>query len=70
LSAAANRAAVARVGVRVDELQPIVIGNVAQAGNKMKRLASPVSSLVTGAALRANPVCGSGVQAIVSAAQE
>src|SRR5215469_3228438 len=73
LGAAAIRAAVARAGVRPDEVETVVMGNVVQAGTKMNpsRQAAVHAGLpVTTPALTVNRVCGSGAQAIVSAAQE
>ncbi len=73
LGAAAIRAAVARAGLRADEVETVVMGNVVQAGNKMNpaRQAAVHAGLpVTTPALAVNRVCGSGAQAIVSAAQE
>src|SRR5215472_5642286 len=73
LGATAIRAAVARAGVRPDEVETAVMGNVVQAGTKMNsaRQAAVHAGLpVTTPALTVNRVCGSGAQAIVSAAQE
>ena len=73
LGAAAISGAVARAGVRADEVETAVMGNVVQAGEKMNpaRQASVNAGLpVTVPALTVNRVCGSGAQAIVSAAQE
>ena len=73
LGAAAISAAVARAGLRVDEAETVVMGNVVQAGTKMNpaRQAAVHAGLpVTTPALTVNRVCGSGAQAIVSAAQE
>jgi acetyl-CoA C-acetyltransferase len=73
LGAVAIGAAVARAGIRPDEVQTVVMGNVVQAGTKMNpaRQASVHAGLpVTTPALTVNRVCGSGAQAIVSAAQE
>jgi acetyl-CoA C-acetyltransferase len=73
LGAAAIGAAVARAGIRPDEVETVVMGNVVQAGNKMNpaRQAAVGAGLpVTTPALTVNRVCGSGAQAIVSAAQE
>jgi acetyl-CoA C-acetyltransferase len=73
LGAAAVGAAVARAGVRPDEVETVVMGNVVQAGTKMNpaRQAAVHAGLpVTTPALTVNRVCGSGAQAIVSAAQE
>jgi acetyl-CoA C-acetyltransferase len=73
LGATAIGAAVARAGIRPDEVQTVVMGNVVQAGTKMNpaRQAAVHAGLpVTVPALTVNRVCGSGAQAIVSAAQE
>ena len=73
LGATAIGAAVKRAGIRPDEVQTVVMGNVIQAGTKMNpaRQASVYAGLpVTTPALTVNRVCGSGAQAIVSAAQE
>jgi acetyl-CoA C-acetyltransferase len=73
LGAVAIGAAVARARLRPDELETVVMGNVVQAGTKMNpaRQAAVNAGLpVTTPALTVNRVCGSGAQAIVSAAQE
>ena len=73
LGAVAIGAAVARERLRPDELETVVMGNVVQAGTKMNpaRQAAVHAGLpVTTPALTVNRVCGSGAQAIVSAAQE
>jgi acetyl-CoA C-acetyltransferase len=73
LGAAAIKAAVARAGLRPDEIDNVVIGNVVQAGVKMNpgRQAAVKAGLpVSVPALTVNRVCGSGAQAIVSAAQD
>jgi acetyl-CoA C-acetyltransferase len=73
LGATAIRNAVARAKIRPDEVETVVMGNVVQAGNKMNpaRQAAVRAGLpVTTPALAVNRVCGSGAQAIVSAAQE
>ncbi len=73
LGAVAIRAAVARAGVHRKDIETVVMGNVIQAGNKMNpaRQAAIAGGLgVTIPALTVNRVCGSGAQAIVSAAQE
>lgn len=65
--------AVARAGLRSDEVEVVVMGNVVQAGTKMNpaRQAAFHAGLPVGApAMTVNRVCGSGAQAIVSAAQE
>jgi len=73
LGAIAIKAAVARAGIHPDEVGTAVMGNVVQAGAKMNparqaaiRAGLPVSVPATSV----NRVCGSGAQAIVSAAQE
>jgi acetyl-CoA C-acetyltransferase len=73
LGAVAIGAAVARAKLRPDEVGTVVMGNVVQAGTKMNpaRQAAVHAGLpVTVPALTVNRVCGSGAQAIVSAAQE
>jgi acetyl-CoA C-acetyltransferase len=73
LGAVAIGAAVARANLRPEEVETIVMGNVVQAGTKMNpaRQAAVHAGLpVTVPALTVNRVCGSGAQAIVSAAQE
>jgi acetyl-CoA C-acetyltransferase len=73
LGAAAIAAAVARAGLEPAEIGTVVMGNVVQAGNKMNpaRQAAVKAGLpVTVPAMTVNRVCGSGVQAIVSAAHE
>jgi acetyl-CoA C-acetyltransferase len=73
LGAVAIGAAVTRAGVRPDELEAAVMGNVVQAGNKMnpaRQAAIHAGLPVSVPALTVNRVCGSGAQAIVSAAQE
>src|SRR5512146_1988553 len=73
LGALAIRAAVARAGLKPDEISTVVMGNVVQAGEKMNpgRQAAVNAGLpVTVPAMTVNRVCGSGAQAIVSAAQE
>src|SRR5580693_5289652 len=73
LGAAAIGAAVARAGLRPDEVETVAMGNVVQAGAKMNpaRQAAVHAGLpVTTPAMTVNRVCGSGAQAIVSAAQD
>jgi acetyl-CoA C-acetyltransferase len=73
LGAAAIREAVARAGLKPEEIGTAVMGNVVQAGVKMNpaRQAAIRSGLpVSVPALTVNRVCGSGAQAIVSAAHE
>jgi acetyl-CoA C-acetyltransferase len=73
LGAAAIGAAVGRAGLEPDDIGTVVMGNVVQAGAKMNpgRQAAVRARLpVTVPAMTVNRVCGSGAQAIVSAAQE
>jgi acetyl-CoA C-acetyltransferase len=73
LGAIAIKAAVARAGLKPEEVETAVMGNVVQAGAKMNpaRQAAIHGGLpVTVPAMTVNRVCGSGAQAIVSAAQE
>jgi acetyl-CoA C-acetyltransferase len=73
LGAAAIRAAVSRSGIAPELIDTVVMGNVIQAGTKM----NPARQAAIGAglpvqipALTVNRVCGSGAQAIASAATE
>ncbi|MBV8534643.1 MAG: acetyl-CoA C-acetyltransferase [Alphaproteobacteria bacterium] len=73
LGAAAIAAAIERARLKPEEIGTVVMGNVVQAGNKMNpaRQAAINGGLpVSVPALTVNRVCGSGAQAIVSAAQE
>jgi acetyl-CoA C-acetyltransferase len=73
LGAVAIRAAVERAGLKPDEIETAAMGNVIQAGTKMnpaRQAAIQAGLPVTVPALTVNRVCGSGAQAIVSAAQE
>src|ERR1700756_4809340 len=73
LGAVAIRAAVQRAGLKPDEIETAAMGNVVQAGAKMNpaRQAAVQAGLpVTVPAMTVNRVCGSGVQAFVSAAQD
>src|ERR1700726_1638661 len=73
LGAIAIKAAIARAGLHSDEVGTAVMGNVIQAGAKMNpaRQAAGHGGLpVSVPAMTVNRVCGSGAQAIVSAAQE
>lgn len=73
LGATVVRAVLARSKLDVSTPQTVVMGNVVQAGNKMNpaRQAAIDGGLpVKVPALTVNRVCGSGAQAIVSAAQE
>src|ERR1700719_911032 len=73
LGAVAIKAAVTRAGLDPEEVGTVVMGNVIQAGAKMNpaRQAAVHAGLpVTTPAMTVNRVCGSGAQAIVSAAQD
>src|SRR5260370_34664095 len=73
LGAVAIGAAVECAKLRPEEVETVVMGNVVQAGTKMNpaRQAAVHAGLpVTVPALTVNRVCGSGAQAIVSAALE
>jgi acetyl-CoA C-acetyltransferase len=73
LGATAIAASIARAGLPPDAIDTVVMGNVVQAGSRMNpaRQASVRAGLpVAVPALTVNRVCGSGAQAIVSAAQE
>src|SRR6476646_7350114 len=73
LGAIAIKAAIARAGIHPDEVGTAVMGNVVQAGAKMnpaRQAANHAGVPVSVPAMTVNRVCGSGAQAIVSAAQE
>lgn len=73
LGAAVIAEAVRRSGLAPDHVGSVVMGNVIQAGNRMNpaRQAAIGGGLpVSVPALTVNRVCGSGAQAILSAAQE
>ena len=73
LGAAVIKAALERTGLKPDEAGTVVMGNVIQAGVKMnpgRQAAIRAGLPVTVPAMTVNRVCGSGAQAIVSAAQE
>lgn len=73
LGAAAIRESLRRAGLAGDKIQSVIMGNVVQAGGKM----NPARQAGVGAglpvqvpAMTVNRVCGSGAQAIASAAME
>lgn len=73
LGAIAIRETLKRAGLAGDRVDTVVMGNVIQAGNRMNparqaALNGGIPILVP--ALTVNRVCGSGAQAVVSAAQE
>ncbi|SKC88270.1 acetyl-CoA C-acetyltransferase [Burkholderia sp. YR290] len=73
LGAAVVRETLRRGGLDAKALSSVVMGNVVQAGNKMnpaRQAAIGGGVPVSVPALTVNRVCGSGAQAIVSAAQE
>jgi acetyl-CoA C-acetyltransferase len=73
LGAVVVREPIARAGLAPDRFDNVVFGNVIQAGNKMNpaRQASLNGGMpVHVPAMTVNRVCGSGAQAIVTAAQE
>lgn len=73
LGAVAVRAAIARAGIDPARIDSVLMGNVVQAGNRMNpaRQAGIGGGLpVAVPAMTLNRVCGSGAQAIASAAQE
>ena len=73
LGATAIRAVLARTKLDDTKIETVVMGNVIQAGNKMNpaRQAAIYGGLpVEVPAMTVNRVCGSGAQAIASAAQE
>ena len=73
LGAAVVRATLARANVPPDKVSTVVMGNVIQAGNKMnpaRQAAINGGIPVEVPAMTVNRVCGSGAQAVASAAQE
>ena len=73
LGAVAVRATLERAKLPADEIDTVVMGNVIQAGNKMnpaRQAAIHGGVPVKVPAMTVNRVCGSGAQAIASAAQE
>ena len=73
LGAAAVKATLERAGLDPAKLDSVVMGNVIQAGNKMnpaRQAAIHGGVPVDVPAMTVNRVCGSGAQAIASAAQE
>lgn len=73
LGATAIRESLARAGLPPDKVQTVVMGQVLQAGARMNpaRQAAIHAGLPTGVpAMTVNRVCGSGAQAIATAAQE
>ena len=73
LGAAVIRETLKRAGLKPEQVGSVIMGNVIQAGNRMNpaRQASIHGGVpVSVPALTVNRVCGSGAQAIISAAQE
>ncbi len=72
LGAAAARAALERAGVPGDRVDEVIIGNVLQAGvgqNPARQVALKAGLPDTVAAFTVNKVCGSGLKAVMLAAQ-
>jgi acetyl-CoA C-acetyltransferase len=72
LGAVAIRAAIARAGIDVGEIQDVVLGNVLQGGvgqapARQAAIAAGIPGIVP--ALTVNMVCGSGLRAVMLAAQ-
>jgi acetyl-CoA C-acetyltransferase len=73
LGAVAIRASLERAGLPADALDSVVMGNVIQAGNRMnpaRQAAVNGGVPVSKPAMTVNRVCGSGAQAVASAAQQ
>ena len=73
LGAVVVRAAIERAGIDPGQVDSVLMGNVVQAGNRINpaRQAAVLGGLpVSVPAMTLNRVCGSGAQAVVSAAQE
>jgi acetyl-CoA C-acetyltransferase len=73
LGAVVIKAAVARAGLDPEEVGTVVMGNVVQAGAKMnpaRQAAIRAGLPVSVPAMTVNRVCGSGAQAIITAAHE
>jgi acetyl-CoA C-acetyltransferase len=73
LGAVAIKAALTRAGAKPEDVNTVVMGHVVQAGAKMnpaRQAAIHAGLPVTVPAMTVNRVCGSGAQAIVSAAHE
>ena len=73
LGATAIRAAIERAGIGAEHIDAVLMGNVIQAGNRMnpaRQAAVHAGIPVEAPAMTLNRVCGSGAQAIASAAFE
>lgn len=73
LGAIAVRETLTRAGLAAGEIESVIMGNVIQAGNRMnpsRQAAIGGGVPVEVPALTVNRVCGSGAQAVVSAAQQ
>ncbi|WP_158904218.1 thiolase family protein [Burkholderia sp. L27(2015)] len=73
LGAAVIRETLKRAGLKPEQIGSVIMGNVIQAGNRMnpaRQSAIHGGVPVSVPALTVNRVCGSGAQAIISAAQE
>ena len=72
LGAIAIRAAVERAGIKAEDVQEVIFGNVLQAGlgqNPARQAAIKAGIPVTVASMTINKVCGSGLKAVALAAQ-
>src|SRR5947209_2905447 len=72
LGAIAIRAAVERAGIRPDDVQEVIMGNVIQGGvgqAPARQAAIKAGVPATVSALTVNKVCGSGLKAVMLAAQ-
>ena len=73
LGAAAVRAAVERSGLSPEKIQALILGQVVQAGagmNPARQAAIAAGLTIATPAMTVNRVCGSGLQSVISAAQE
>src|SRR5579864_566985 len=73
LGATVVKAVLERSGVSPDKVDQVIVGNVLQAGQGMnpgRQVALKAGLPVSVPGMTVNRVCGSGLQAIVSAAQE
>ena len=73
LGATAIRATLVRAGLAVDQVDTVIMGQVLQAGARMnpaRQAALGAGLPVSVPAMTVNRVCGSGAQAVITAAQE
>src|SRR5213594_3477647 len=72
LGAVAVRAAIQRAGIPVDEVEEVILGNVIQGGigqAPARQAAIKAGVPATVSAMTVNKVCGSGLKAVMLAAQ-